>query len=107
MAGHVTLAFENMPPLLPKIRFGALKALAVTSDKRVSQLPDLPTVAESGLPGFAAAVWHGVFAPTGVPTPVVARLQQAFAAALRLPESGGIWCSAAPGRSPPSRRPPA
>jgi len=87
LAGRITLAFENMPPLLPQIKAGALKALAVTSAKRVSQLPDTPTVAESGLPDFNSAVWYAVFAPAGVPPAILARLQGAFAAALRQPES--------------------
>ncbi|MBN9424945.1 MAG: tripartite tricarboxylate transporter substrate binding protein [Burkholderiales bacterium] len=87
MAGAITLAFENMPPLLPQIKAGALKALNVTSAKRVSQLPDVPTMVEAGLPDFTAAVWYAVFAPAGVPAPIVARLQDAFMAALRHPDS--------------------
>ena len=63
LAGRVTLAFENMPPLLPQIRSGALKALAVTSAQRVAQLPDTPTLAASGLADFGASVWYAVFAP--------------------------------------------
>lgn len=87
LAGVITLSFENMPPLLPQIRSGALKALAVTSARRVSQLPDVPTMIESGLPDFTAAVWYAVFAPAGVSPAIVARLQAAFADALRQPES--------------------
>lgn len=87
LAGVITLAFENMPPVLPQIRGGGLKALNVTSAKRVSQLPDVPTMAESGLADFSSAVWYAVFAPAGVPEAVVARLQDAFMAALREPES--------------------
>ena len=87
LAGVITLAFENMPPLLPQIRSGVLKALAVTSVRRVSQLPDVPTMIESGLPDFTAAVWYAVFAPAGVSPAIVARLQAAFADALRQPES--------------------
>ncbi len=86
LAGRITLSFENMPPLLPQIRSGALKALAVTSARRVSQLPEVPTVAESGLPDFTASVWYAVFAPAGLPDAVAARLQQAFAAALKVPD---------------------
>lgn len=85
LAGRVTLAFENMPPLLPQIRSGALKALAVTSPQRVAQLPDTPTLAASGLADFGASVWYAIFAPAGVPAPVVTQLQNAFAHALRQP----------------------
>ncbi|WP_423460371.1 Bug family tripartite tricarboxylate transporter substrate binding protein [Ottowia sp. VDI28] len=87
LAGRITLSFENMPPLLPQIRSGGLKALAVTSAQRVSQLPNVPTVAESGLPDFTASVWYAVFAPAGVSASIVERLQKAFEAALRRPES--------------------
>ncbi|GKT19066.1 tripartite tricarboxylate transporter substrate binding protein [Acidovorax sp. SUPP2522] len=86
LAGRITLAFENMPPLLPQIRSGALTALAVTSATRVSQLPQVPTVAESGLPEFTASVWYAVFAPAGVPASIMARLQEAFTSALALSE---------------------
>jgi len=86
LAGRITLAFENMPPLLPQIRSGALKALAVTAAQRASQLPQTPTVAESGLPDFTASVWYAVFAPSGIPASVAAQLYAAFAAALALPD---------------------
>lgn len=85
LAGRVTLAFENMPPLLPQIRSGTLKALAVTSAQRVAQLPDTPTLAASGLAEFGASVWYAVFAPAGVPAPIVTQLQNAFSHALRQP----------------------
>lgn len=85
LAGRITLAFENMPPLLPQIRSGALKALAVTSPQRVAQLPDTPTLAASGLADFGASVWYAIFAPAGVPAPIVTQLQNAFAHALREP----------------------
>ncbi|MGD9943339.1 MAG: Bug family tripartite tricarboxylate transporter substrate binding protein [Burkholderiaceae bacterium] len=87
LGGVITLSFENMPPLLPQIRAGALKALNVTSARRVDQLPEVPTMAEAGLPDFTASVWYAVFAPAGVPAPVVARLQDAFMAALRQPDA--------------------
>jgi tripartite-type tricarboxylate transporter receptor subunit TctC len=85
LAGRITLAFENMPPLLPQIRSGTMRALAVTSAQRVAQLPDTPTMAASGLSDFVAAVWYAVFAPAGVPAPIVGQLQNAFAQALRQP----------------------
>lgn len=85
IAGRITLAFENMPPLLTQIRGGTIKALAVTSSQRVSQLPDTPTLAASGLADFGASVWYAIFAPAGVPAPIVTQLQNAFAQALKQP----------------------
>jgi len=85
LAGRISLSFENMPPLLPQIRSGAIKALAVTSAQRVAQLPDTPTMAASGLPDFVAAGWDAIFAPAGVPANVVSTLQTAFSHALRQP----------------------
>ncbi len=87
LAGRLTLAFENLPPLLPQIRSGGLKALAVTSSQRIDQLPEVPTMIEAGVSGFVAAVWYAVFAPANVPASVVQRLQDAFMSALREPES--------------------
>ena len=87
LAGRLTLAFENLPPLLPQIRSGGLKALAVTSGQQINQLPEVPTMIEAGVSGFVAAVWYAVFAPANVPASVVQRLQDAFMSALREPES--------------------
>jgi len=75
-----------VPTLLGQIKQGKLRALAVTSAKRVDDLPDVPTVNESGYKGFEAATWFGFLAPTGTPADVVARLNTEFNKALALPE---------------------
>src|SRR5258708_7022822 len=74
LAGQVQLTIDNLPAILPHIKSGALRALAISTDKRVPQLPDLPTIAEAGLPGYAAISWQMVAAPTGTPRPILDRL---------------------------------
>ena len=86
LAGQVQLAFDNVPALLPHIQSGKLRALAVTPAARSQALPDLPTVAEAGLPGYDASVWFGVFVPAGTPRPVVNRLHGEIAKALAAPD---------------------
>ncbi len=86
--GRIEMAFESMPTVLQLVRSGKLKALAVTTPKRSSLLPDVPTIAESGLPGFDVTIWYGVFGPAGMPANVTAKLNQTINAALRTPELG-------------------
>lgn len=86
LAGHVNLGFHNMLDVLPHIRAGTLRALAVTSPQRARAMPDTPTIAESGVPGYSAEVWFGVFAPAGTPRPIVARLHAEIQKALTDPE---------------------
>lgn len=74
MAGQVQMLFSDMPIALPHTKTGKLRALAVTSPQRSSLIANMPTVAESGLPGYAAVNSWGLFAPRGVPQPIVARL---------------------------------
>jgi tripartite-type tricarboxylate transporter receptor subunit TctC len=86
MSGQVTMAFPNIPPALPQVRAGKLKALAVTTAKRSTAVPELPTVAESGLPGYEATAWFGVLAPAGTPRAIIARLNSAVVAAVHAPD---------------------
>ena len=74
IAGQIQLVFASMPVGLPHVKSGRLRALAVTSDRRTSLAPDLPTVAESGIPGFALDSWWGLNGPANMPGEVVARL---------------------------------
>jgi tripartite-type tricarboxylate transporter receptor subunit TctC len=74
LAGQVQLTIDNLPAILPHIKTGAVRALAISTDKRVPQLPDLPTIAEAGLPGYAAISWQMVAAPTGTPRPILDRM---------------------------------
>lgn len=86
MAGQLDLMFDNLPSVIAHIRSGKLRALAVTSPKRSASLPELPTIAEAGVPGFDATAWFGVMAPTGTPAQAVNRMQQVLARALATPE---------------------
>ena len=78
IAGQIALAIPNIPPALPHVRSGKLKALAVTTAKRAAGVPELPTVAESGLPGYEATAWFGVLAPAATPPQIIARLNAAI-----------------------------
>jgi tripartite-type tricarboxylate transporter receptor subunit TctC len=82
----VQAAFEILAPVLGQIRGGTLKALAVTSDKRFAGLPGVPTVAESGVPGYQASSWNGVAAPAKTPKAVIDRLNREVNTALAAPE---------------------
>ncbi len=86
IAGQVDSTFTGTPAVLPHVKAGRLRALAVSSPQRIAALRDVPTVAESSLPGFEADQWYGVVAPAGTPAAVVARLNAAINQALALPE---------------------
>ncbi len=74
LAGRVQLTIDNLPAILPHIKSGALRALAISTDKRVPQLPDVPTISEAGLPGYAAISWQMIAVPTGTPRPISDRM---------------------------------
>jgi tripartite-type tricarboxylate transporter receptor subunit TctC len=86
IAGHVQAMFSNSPVALPHLASGQLRGLAVTSPKRSSAAPDLPTMIEAGVPNFQAMVWQGFSAPAGTPRPIVDRLNAAMRQALLGPE---------------------
>ena len=86
LGGQVQLMFSTMPPALPHVKDGKLRALAVTSAKRSPAAPELPTVDEIALPGFEANTWHGVVVPAGTPATIVARLNREIVAILHLPD---------------------
>jgi tripartite-type tricarboxylate transporter receptor subunit TctC len=86
LAGQVQLSFDNITTLLPHIESGKLRALGVTPAKRSSALPDVPTIAEAGVPGYEASVWFGVLVPAGTPAPIVAKLHQETMKALDSPD---------------------
>jgi tripartite-type tricarboxylate transporter receptor subunit TctC len=87
IAGQVQLMFATSASVVGFIQAGTLKPLAVTTLKRFSLMPELPTVAESGLPGFDATTWHGLVAPAATPKPIVATLNRAIVQALAQPET--------------------
>ena len=86
MAGEVDMMFENLPSAMGQIKGNAVKALAVTTRQRSKALPDVPTLAESGLPDFDVSAWFGLATPTGLPAPMVLRLEQALQKIMRDPE---------------------
>jgi tripartite-type tricarboxylate transporter receptor subunit TctC len=83
ISGQIALAMPNIPPALPQVRSGRLRALAVTTAKRSAAVPELPTVAEAGLPGYEATAWFGVLAPAATPPQIIAQLNTAIIKALR------------------------
>ena len=86
VSGQVQVMFDNLPSSLPQIKAGKLRAIAVTSLKRSPALPDVPTISESGLPGFEASSWFGLLAPAGTPPAVVTRLNAEVNKWLQSPE---------------------
>ncbi len=86
IAGQVSLLFNSIPSVLPYMRSGRLKALAVGSAVRSPAIPEIPTVAEAGVPGFEYMTWYGLFAPAGTPRAIIARLNAAAAQALQAPQ---------------------
>jgi tripartite-type tricarboxylate transporter receptor subunit TctC len=85
MAGHVQLLFVNIPPVAGQIKAGTLRPLAVTTPKRSSALPDVPTLDESGLKGYDSTTWYGLMGPAGLPPEIVERLNKAIAETVRTP----------------------
>jgi tripartite-type tricarboxylate transporter receptor subunit TctC len=86
LAGRVSMYFGNIVSLLPLVREGKLRALAVSSLKRVPLVPDLPTIAESGYPGYYATTWVGMVAPNGTPKGIINKLHDAATKAIKLPD---------------------
>ena len=86
LSGQISLMFAPVPAVLPQVKEGRLKALAITSTNRSALLPELPTVAETGLPGFEAVAWNGVFVPAGTPEDIVRLLNREMVRIIALPE---------------------
>ena len=83
IAGRVQFMFESLNSISPHAKSGAVKALAVSGDRRSPAFPDIPTVAEAGVPGYSAPTWSGVIGPAGLPRPIVEKLNAAVNAAIR------------------------
>jgi tripartite-type tricarboxylate transporter receptor subunit TctC len=86
LAGHVDILFDSTLLSMPLVKAGKLKALAVTSGERSTAVPNLPTMAEAGLPGYEVLLWFGLYAPAGTPKPIVQKLQAEVAKALSDPK---------------------
>jgi tripartite-type tricarboxylate transporter receptor subunit TctC len=85
IAGHVQLMFESLNSIAPHARSGKVRALAVSGARRSPGFPDLPTIAEAGVPGYEAGTWTGIIAPAGLPQPLIDRLNAAVNEAIRSP----------------------
>jgi tripartite-type tricarboxylate transporter receptor subunit TctC len=86
LAGHIPSTMDNLPPYLPHIQSGTVRALGVSSARRWFALPDVPTIAEQGFPGFDAAPWWYVAAPAGTPPEIVQKLSDELVKASKSPE---------------------
>ena len=86
LAGRITLGFTNIVNVAPLVKEGKLRGFAVTSRKRSALVPDLPTMAESGYPGYEAVPWFGLMAPAGTPQPIIDRLHRETIKVLAMPE---------------------
>ena len=86
MGGHIGLNFSSIPPVLQHIKSGRLLALAISSSRRSSQLPEVPTIAESGVTGYEFISWFGMFAPAKTPMPIIDQLNAALVRVVNTPE---------------------
>jgi tripartite-type tricarboxylate transporter receptor subunit TctC len=86
IAGRISMVFSPASTIAPHVNAGSVKALAAATAKRAGLFPDLPTIAETGLPGFDSGIWGGLMAPAGTPRPVIAKLARAVNEALKAPE---------------------
>lgn len=86
LGNQIGIMFDNMPSAIPHVRSGKLVPLAVTTAKRSPELPNVPTIAEAGVPGYEATSWFGMFAPAGTPAPVLAKLNAAIVKVLAQPD---------------------
>jgi tripartite-type tricarboxylate transporter receptor subunit TctC len=86
LGGHIKIYFSLIPTVLQHVKAGTLRALAVTTEKRLPYLPDLPTIAESGYPGYEVSSWQAVFAPAGTPKEIVGKLNGEIVRMLNTPE---------------------
>ena len=87
LQGDVHAMFDTLPLMLPQIRAGAVRAIAVTTPQRIPQLPDVPTMGESGYPQVDVVTWYAVIAPTGTPRPIIDRLYQVYTEVAGTPET--------------------
>jgi tripartite-type tricarboxylate transporter receptor subunit TctC len=95
VAGRVDLMWDSLAVVLPQMRAGKLRAIGVTGARRAAALPDVPAIAESGLPGYEMIGWHGIFAPAGTPREIVDRLNAAIAKILAMPDIRELWTTQA------------
>ena len=98
IGGHIQMAFDAVTTMAANVKAGQVRALGTTSPQRSSVLPDVPTIAEAGIPGYEATIWQGIVAPKGTPPEIVAKLNAAINQAINKPEVLAGW--SAQGASP-------
>lgn len=86
MGGQIAVTIDNMPPYLPQVKAGKIRALAVSPAKRSTAAPDIPTIAEAGVPGYDSGAWFGLLAPAGTPKDIVSKLSVETARILKMPD---------------------
>ena len=86
MGGQIAVTIDNMPPYLPQVKAGKIRALAVSPAKRSMAAPDIPTIAEAGVPGYDSGAWFGLLAPAGTPKDIVSKLSVETARILKMPD---------------------
>jgi tripartite-type tricarboxylate transporter receptor subunit TctC len=91
LSGQIQILFDSVPTMAPMIKAGLVRALGTSGKERSSTLPDVPTIAEAGVPGFNAALWVGFMAPAGTPQPIVDKLNQEIAKILARPDIKEAW----------------
>lgn len=91
LGGHVNMMFDAITTMAPNVAAGELRALGTTGDKRTSVLPDVPTIAEAGLPGYSATIWLGIMAPKGTPQPIVDKLNAEINKVLQRADVKQMW----------------
>jgi tripartite-type tricarboxylate transporter receptor subunit TctC len=94
VAGRISMVFSPQSTIAPHVNAGSVRALAAATLKRAGLFPDLPTIAETGLPGFDSGIWGGLMAPTGTPRPIIDKLAAAANEALKAPEVLSVWRNA-------------
>ena len=86
LGGHIEMMFHNAPVVLPHVRSGALRGIAITGPQRNAAAPDIPTLNEAGVPGYEVTSWYAMYVPAGTPAAIITRLNTDIAKALALPD---------------------
>jgi tripartite-type tricarboxylate transporter receptor subunit TctC len=93
LGGHVEMMFDAIPTMAENVKAGQVRALATSGAKRSAVLPDVPTVAEAGVPGYESTIWLGLMAPAGTPKPIIAKLNTTIAEIMRRPDIQKSWAA--------------
>jgi tripartite-type tricarboxylate transporter receptor subunit TctC len=93
LGGHVQMMFDAVPTMTENIKAGQVRALGTTGTKRAAVLPDVPTIAEAGVPGYESTIWLGLMAPIGTPKPIIDKLNSEIAAIMRRPDVVQTWAA--------------